>query len=70
MLLVAFKEWASCIHAAGCTYARKCSGSLLVKVPSMSNRTPLIWLRSGTGGVMSVLLLVLLLLLRALTLLR
>jgi hypothetical protein len=36
----------------------------------MSNRTPLIWLRSGTGGVMSVLLLVLLLLLRALTLLR
>jgi fumarate reductase subunit D len=42
----------------------------LVKVPSISNRTPLTWLRSGTGGVMSGVMAPVLLLLRALTQLR
>lgn len=31
------------------TYDSRCKGSLFVRVPSMSNSTPLIWLRSGTG---------------------
>lgn len=41
-----------CVHVP--TYAARCSGSLLVRVPSMSNSTPLIVLRSGTGGAAAI----------------